>query len=858
MSLASGTRLGPYEVLTSLGAGGMGEVYRARDTRLDRDVAIKVSSERFSDRFDAEAHAIAALNHSNICHLYDVGPNYLVMEYLEGAPLKGPLPLQKAMEYAAQILDALDAAHTKGIVHRDLKPANILVTKKGIKLLDFGLAKQSGTPMDTEATQSITQQGQIVGTLNYMSPEQLQGRVADTRSDIFSFGLVLYQMLTGKLAFGGSNAASVIAAILEREAPSVAEVAPPAADRVLRRCLAKDPEQRWQSARDLKLALELAVEPQGSTRAKGATALPWIIAGASAIVAVLAFWLSWRQPRIEERPLQFKIDPPPGTEFLLGAGGGNAISPDGRTVAFVAASAGSPRLWVRSLDSTVARELPGTEGAQFPFWSPDSRSLGFFANAKLQRLELAGGPTVTLADAPNGRGGAWSSQGIILFTPSAASSLLQVAATGGPVTALTTLDRARGENTHRWPLFLPDGRHVLFLVRGDTPHIGGIYLTSLERPTDKIRILETSMAAAYSLAHGEHPAYLYWVRQQTLLAQPFDLERAQFSGEAVPVPGAHIIALAPGYGRSSASVSNDGVVFFGTGSDRYQLSWLNREGKLLNTVGGPDRYAALRISPDGKRIITVLADSSGNPDTWLLELARGIPSRLTFSGSFGTGAWSPDGQRIAYHLLNNTKLFEKSASGAGQEETVLQSQSTVYLNDWSSDGRFLVYTQLSPEGRSELWLLPLSGDHKSLPFLKTGYNEFQGQVSPDSKWIAYTSDESGRSEIYVQSFPAAGAKWLASNGGGNFARWRRDGKELFYRALDGKLMVVSIRNVARGLEFGTPVALFRISEPQGQFSYAYDVAPDGQRVLALVPRQVAGDSASLSVAVNWDTELKKK
>jgi eukaryotic-like serine/threonine-protein kinase len=858
MSLASGTRLGPYEILAPIGAGGMGEVYRARDTRLDRDVAIKVSAERFSDRFNAEAHAIAALNHSNICRLYDVGPNYLVMEYLEGVPLKGPLPLQKALQYAAQILDALDAAHAKGIVHRDLKPANILVTKQGIKLLDFGLAKQSGALKDVNVTQSITQQGQLVGTLNYMSPEQLQSGVADARSDIFSFGLVLYQMLTGKVAFGGSSAASVIAAILEREAPSVAEVAPQALDRVLLRCLAKDPEQRWQSARDLKSALELAVEPQGSTRAKGTTTLPWIIAAASAVVATVAFWMFWRQPQIEERPLQFKIDPPPGTEFLLGAGGGNAISPDGRTVAFVASSAGSPRLWVRSLDSTVARELSGTEGAQFPFWSPDSRSLGFFANGKLQRLELAGGPTANLADTLNGRGGAWSSQGIILFSPSASSSLLQVAATGGPVTALTTLDRARGENTHRWPLFLPDGRHLLYLVRGDTPHINGIYLTSLERPREKTPILETSMAAAYSPAHGKHPAYLYWVRQQTLLAQPFDTEHAQFSGEAVPVPGAHIVALAPGFGRSSFSVSNDGVVLFGTGSDRYQLSWLNREGKLLSTVGEPDRYAAVRISPDGKRVVAVLADSSGNPDTWLLELARGIPSRLTFGGSFGTGAWSPDGQRIAYHLLNNTKLLAKSATGAGQEETVLLSQYTVYMNDWSRDGRFLVYTQLSPEGRSELWLLPLTGDHSPLPFLKSGFNEKQGQVSPDSKWIAYTSDESGRSEVYVQSFPAAGAKWLVSNGGGNFARWRRDGEELFYRALDGKLMAASIRSVARGLEFGTPTALFRISEPQGEFSYAYDVAPDGQKILALVPRQIAGDSASLTVVMNWDAELKKK
>src|SRR6267378_4270906 len=382
MPLAPGTQLGPYEITAPLGAGGMGEVYRARDTRLGRDVAIKVCTERFSERFDRETHAIAALNHSNICHLYDVGLNYLVMEYLEGVPLKGPLPLKKVLEYAAQILDALDAAHGKGIVHRDLKPGNILVTKQGIKLLDFGLAKESGPSKDADVTQSITQQGQIVGTLNYMSPEQLQGKEADARGDIFSFGVVLYEMLTGKLAFGGSSAASVIAAILEREAPSIAGVAPLALDRVLRRCLAKDSEQRWQSARDLKSALELAVEPQVTARPKSTTPLPWIVAASAAIVAVVALLLLWRQPQIQERPLQFKIDPPPGTEFLLGVGGGNAISPDGRTVAFVAASAGNPKLWVRPLDSTVARELPGTGGAQFPFWSPDCRSVGFFARSE--------------------------------------------------------------------------------------------------------------------------------------------------------------------------------------------------------------------------------------------------------------------------------------------------------------------------------------------------------------------------------------------------------------------------------------------------------------------------------------------
>ena len=482
MSLAPGTQLGPYEITAALGAGGMGEVYRARDTRLGRDVAVKVSAEHFGERFSREAHAIAALNHSHICHLYDVGPNYLVMEYLEGSPLKGPLPLQKALDYASQILDALDAAHAKGIVHRDLKPGNILLTKQGIKLLDFGLAKHSGPLKDAEVTRSITRDGQIVGTLNYMSPEQLQGKDTDTPTDIFSFGLVFYEMLTGKLAFDGASAASVIAAILEREAPSVAQVAPSSVDRVLRRCLAKDPDQRWQSARDLKSALELAVEPQGPVRARKTSQLAWIVAAVSVIAAIVGFWSAWQRPPVEEQSLQFRIATPPGAELLLGAGGGSTISPDGRTVAFLATSGGSPKLWLRPLDSLEARELVGTEGAQFPFWSPDSRSLCFFSNSKLQRLDLGGGPVVPLADALTGRGGTWNSNGMIVFAAAPASGLRQIAAAGGPVTTVTTLNVAQGENSHRWPLFLPDGRRFIYLIRSDKPHVSGIYLGSLDKP----------------------------------------------------------------------------------------------------------------------------------------------------------------------------------------------------------------------------------------------------------------------------------------------------------------------------------------------------------------------------------------
>src|SRR5215467_12257550 len=742
MSVASGTLLGPYEITAPLGAGGMGEVYRARDTRLGRDVAVKILPKEMSadavrkQRFEREARTISGLNHPNICTLHDVGSqdgiDYLVMECVEGETLakrldKGPLPLEQALKHGAQIADALDKAHHAGIVHRDLKPGNIMLTATGAKLLDFGLAKPaaplvSGATLTAAATQAtpVTQEGTIVGTFQYMSPEQVEGKELDGRSDIFSMGAVLYEMVTGKKAFDGKSQLSVASAILEKEPTpinSIKPMTPPALDYAIGRCLAKDPEERWQTARDLGFALELAAELKPSVPAQTGSRWPWIVTTTAIIVAAAAFWWSWSQPQIGERPLRFKIEPPPGGSFLLGVGGGNAISPDGRTVALVATSGGSPRLWVQPLDSTVAHELPGTENAEFPFWSPDSKSIGFFANGKLQRIDLAGGPPVTLAPASNGRGGAWSSQGIIIFAPNASSGLWKVSASGGPFTSLTTVNQAEGESTHRWPLFLQDSQEFIYFSWGENMDRGSIYVGSLERPLDRTLVLKATAGAAYSPARGKRPEYLYWLRQQTLVAQRFDSKEGRLFGDATPVPGAELVAAAPAYIHSSISVSNDGTILFGTGSDRYQLTWLNREGQALNTVGQPDRYVSLRISPDGKRIAAVLADPSAHSDLWLLELARAIPNRVTFMGAFGTGAWSPDSQRISYHILLGRNLLEKTTSGGGQEETVLEAPRNVYLNDWSPDGRYLVYTQLSLEGRNELWLLPLRGDSKPVPFL---------------------------------------------------------------------------------------------------------------------------------------------
>jgi len=860
MPLAAGDRLGPYEILARLGAGGMGEVWKARDTRLDREVAIKTSAEQFTDRFDREARAVAALNHPHICHLHDVGPNYLVMEYIEGRPLEGSLPLQKALDYAAQILDALDAAHSKGITHRDLKPANILVSKQGIKLLDFGLAKRSAPLRESDVTQALTEHGQIVGTLNYISPEQLQAKEADARSDIFSFGLVLYEMLTGRRAFEGQTTASVIAAILEREPPSVAEVAPPAIDRVLRRCLAKDPDQRWQSARDMRAALELAGQPQAPAAAARSPHLRRVLALALALALASAgaLWLLLlRQQPAEERMLQFQIEAPPGAEFILGVGGGSAISPDGTMVAFVA-TAGIPKIWLRHLDSLTARDLPGTEGGQYPFWSPDSRSLGFFANGKLKRLDIAGGPVITLADVPSNRGGTWNEEGIILYAPAVIGGIFRVPASGGAAVPIRTLE-ARPGTSPRWPEFLPGSHQFLYFDLGDS-QTSGVYLSSLDRPSERLRLVASPAAAHYVPPRGKYPGYLLWLRQATPTVQVFDPARGQLSGEAVPVPGMGAVTMLSRNNYQGLSVSGDGAILFQNGRDLFQMAWLNREGKVLGVAdpsGQVDQYNTVRIAPDGRRAAVSIADFSGSYDIWTIDLARGVKTRVTTGGRGLTMIWSPDSSKVIHYSVNGTALFETSATGAGPDDVLYQSSRPVYADDFSPGSRYLVFEELSPDYRYTLWLLSLEpGDRKPVPYLRTSSNQSNAQVSPDGKWLAYTSDESGQQQVYVNSFPVAGeARWQVSNGGGNYSRWRRDGKELFYRAPDGRLMAASVRAGAQGLEFGIPAALFRTVEPLGPHVYPYDVAPDNQRILALVP--ASEHTTPLTVLMNWQAKLKR-
>jgi Tol biopolymer transport system component len=841
----------------------MGEVYRAKDAKLGREVAIKVLPEALAQdpdrlaRFEREAKVLASLNHPNIAQIYGVVEDRaLVMELVEGDPLKGPVPVDAAMNYARQIAEALEAAHEKGIVHRDLKPSNILVKPDGtLKVLDFGLAKNMEAPVsDPEnsptMTISPTQAGMILGTAAYMAPEQARGKTVDHRADIWAFGVVLYEMITGKRLFRGDTVSDILAAVLKEE-PRLDQV-PQKIRPLLRRCLEKDPKNRLRDIGDWTL---LIAEPQ-YTAPRASRWLPWTLAGALAVIAAGALWAPWREPAEEERALHLQINPPAGTTFTL-AGGGNAISPDGRTIAFVASSADVAKLWVRPLDSGIARELAGTEGAQFPFWSPDSRSIGFFASGKLKRVDLSGGPISALADAPNTRGGAWTEDGTIVFSPNPTGGLRRVPASGGDSVPFTHLDAASHDANHRWPQFLPGGRKFLYLNQTTDARATGIYLASADRPEDRRRVIETRGSALYVRTHRKHPGCLVWLQQGTAVFQAFDPDRGEISGEPRPVPGGENIASASGSYYSGFSVSNDGTILANNGNDRFRLSWLNRDGKVLGSVSQPDRYAGLRMSPDGTRAALSVFIPVGDRDIWTLDLARGVRTRVS-SGGLGLNAiWSTDGRVIAYYAIQGTTIFGRDASAAGPQKSLVQSSHLLYADDFSPDGRLLMYEQLEDDGTAGLWLLPYppSPDGKPELYLNGQTNLSNAQFSPDGKWVAYTSAESGQLQIYVQSFPSSNTKVQVSDRGGNFARWRKDGKELFYRAPDGRLMTAAVRSSGSTLEIGAPAALFRVAEPVGPHVYPYDVAADGQRILTLTPESSEG--TPLTVLINWQAGLKK-
>ncbi len=862
MPLAPGTKLGPYEILSLIGVGGMGEVYKARDTRLNRIVALKLSKGEFTERFKQEATLVGQLNHKNICILYDVGPNFLVMEFVDGVPLKDPLPVEKAVQYAGQILDALDAAHRQAITHRDLKPANILVTREGIKLLDFGLAKKT-TPLkhDDETRAALTMAGQITGTLQYMAPEQLQAKEADARSDIFAFGCVLYEMLSGARAFGGDNPASIIAAIMERE-PEPLKTTPPL-DRVIRKCLAKNPDDRFQTARDAKTALVWAMEtttsPPPGHAATSRVGLLWMAATAAfaLIAAALAFVHFREAPPQTPLSARFQVDPP--ERF----GGFFQISPDGRYLAMVA----QRKLWIRPLGSLEAKALDGVEDPAYPFWSPDSASVGFFAQGKLKKIALNDGAVQTLCDAPDGRGAAWSRDRIIVFSL-LQGGLQRVSAAGGAVTSITKPSPI-SQDTQRYPVFLPDGRRFLFAYLAGKAETAGIYVGSLDG-SPPVRIVPDESNPGY--APGPVPnagGYLLFVRERTLMAQPFDARALRTTGEMFPV--VQQVSNSVNTNNFAFSLSANGVMAYRAGPvNSLELAWVDRAGNRLDAVSQVFQLRGFALAPDQTRLAVaadVIEKGAYYADIWRLETLRGTPSRFTYGPAPGWNfpVWSPDGNQIAYSTFQNVgfdsyEIRRKPWNMAGKEEVLLRSGSIVYLRDWSPDGKWLLYTV-----SGNLWLLPLEGDRKPIPFAQTpAATEDFGQFSPDGKWTAYVSNESGQNQVYVQPLPATGAKWQLSIAGGSYPRWRSDGKELFFIAADGKLMTVPIaaagaRSAANGaFESGAPQALFDVSVISigGGFPYTYQPGEGGQRFLMALPPG-GQKPPPITMVLNWQAGLKK-
>ena len=862
MTLSAGSRLGPYEILSPLGAGGMGEVYKARDTRLERTVAVKVlpshmsASPEVRQRFEREAKMISQLSHPHICALYDVGregeTEYLVMEYLEGETLsdrllKGPMSLEQTLKHGIEIADALDKAHRQGIVHRDLKPGNVMLTKAGVKLLDFGLAKAMAPPQQQSGMtslptlmgtgQNLTEAGTILGTFQYMAPEQLEGKEADARTDIFAFGCVLYEMATGKKAFAGASQASLIAAILEREPPpmsSLQPTTPQALDRVVKTCLAKDPDERMQSAHDL--AAELRWIGEGSaagvaspvavtTRRSRRGGLGWIVAALTVLAAGVSI-LSSRGGSVPTETLRVSLLPPVGTI----SSGPLALSADGRQVAFVTLKEGQRVLCVRSLGALDAKILPGTENAQHPFWSPDGLSVGFFTHTKMKRIELAGGPPRDLADVSDPRGGTWSPAGVIVFGPDAGSGLYQVSATGGSVTPVTHLDSKRQETSHRWPAFLPDGQHFIYLDRAPSPPERlRIEIGSLDGKT-KAHVLEAESSGVFSRGR------LYFVRQTTLMSQPFDPVLLRLSGEPSAVLEGVWRDLQTD-GLVSFSVASNGTIAYRAGGFvTNQLSWFDREGRLLRSIGPKGSYASPAVSPDGRRIVVDITENGSSTGALeLIEESSGSVSRFTFGNVNTTsGVWSPDGSRIAYgsDQKGPFDIYVKSTSGAAEAAPLVESPFWKYPESWSADGRLLEYRQVDPQTRSDIWILPLDGKSKPFVFLKTPAEESHASFSPDGRFIAYGSDESGRSEVYVQTFPATGAKWQLSSDGGMSPMWRRDGKELYFATPDGHVMAVPVALRGVSLEAGAPQALFASPAPSmTTWGSNLVVSADGQRFL---------------------------
>ncbi len=887
MALTSGTRLGPYEIQSSLGAGGMGEVYRARDTRLERIVAVKILPSHLSEnpearqRFDQEARTISSVNHPNICTLYDVGhqngTDYLVMEYLEGDTLadrlrKGPLSIEQVLRYAIDICEGLDKAHRCGVIHRDLKPGNIMLTKAGAKLMDFGLAKASVanaaaasnltvTTSTPPGSHPLTAQGTVVGTFQYMSPEQVEGKQADARSDIFALGAVLYEMTTGQRAFEGKTPASAMAAVLEREpAPitSLQPLTPPAFERLVKSCLAKDPDDRWQTAHDVKLQLRQIFEGGSQITSSAAvvvaprkrTSKPaWIVAAVLAVVAALAVFFLYQAEQKQLPVLRVEINPPDKMQFNLSGdhGGPATISPDGRYLVFSAYGSGGAQLYLRSLDSTSAQALAGTEGAMFPFWSPDSRSIAFFTDDKLKRIEVSGGAPVTICGSTLGRGGSWNQDGTIVAALSYNTGISRVPASGGAPTPLTTSDQIH-YSSHRWPWFLPDGKHFLYIAvkhNAPTSPETAVFLASVDGKENRL-LFHTLSNAIY--ASGR----LLYQRENSLVAQTFDPSRGKFSGE--PQTLSENVQFDAGLWRMNVSTSTDGMLVYASGSisGTEILTWYDRSGKRLGTVGEQGEFFDLDLSSDEKKIATTELDTA-TATIWVHDLANNLKTRLTFSGGAHlTPIWSPDGKEVAFTSNQQAAISVKTLGSSAPERTLLSSSIPIYqaVSDWSHDGRFLMYEQ-GAGMNTDLWVLPLSGDSKPFPYAS---GASRGTFSPNGHWVAYVGQEGGRPEVFVAPFPWTGAKWQVSNGGGAGPRWRADGKELYYFDLNG-IRAVEVDGAGSAFEVGSSKFLFRLPL-RGIIAREYASTRDGQRFIAVTPSE--GSTQSLTLVQNWPAELKNK
>ena len=859
MELSPGAKLGTYEIVSRIGKGGMGEVWRARDPRLGRDVAIKVSAQQFTDRFEREARAIASLNHPNICTLYDVGPNYLVMELVEGPTLaeriaQGPIPLEEALGIAKQIADALEAAHEKGIVHRDLKPANVKIRPDGsVKVLDFGLALSmaEATELTPDSPTMLSLPGMILGTAGYMSPEQARGQKADKRSDIWAFGVVLYEMVTARRLFDGKTVSDALAAVLLRD-PEFGQ-APQRVQRLLRACLQKDRRDRLHDIADAKLLLgddePAATAPSRSRRAG------WIAAVAvpTALLAALGF-VRFREKPPVVGPISSAILPPETTVFdFVGQNGLPALSPDGKWIVFGARTADNKHpLWLRPLASTTAQVLAGTDGGTFPFWSPDSRNVAFFAEGKLKKIAISGGPALTIADTrAGGVGGSWSPEGIILFSPNN-SPLLKVAASGGNFSPVTSLEATKSR-AHRFPWFLPDGRHFLFedVSNADTVLRTG----SLDSP-ETVVLGHVDSNAVYSAGH------VLFVRENTLMAQPFDEKNRAAQGEAVPV--AERVSTVSLVGRVGVfTISASGLLAYQTGDSAgaQRLNWFDRGGKAVGTLGEPGDFPNLELSPDRKSAAVSVIDATGNQDIWLYDLARGLRTRFTFDPSQDRQpVWSPDGNTIAWDRRNpKGQLYRKASDGKGSEELLYEDAGANNPTSWSPDGKFLLFNRSLVGTGSGVWILPLTPDKpgsplKPVPLVDTPFQEQRGAFSPDGHWVTYASNESQQSEVYVVPFPGPGGKRQISTAGGDFPRWRRDDKEIFYAGLDGKLMAAEVTLKAGSIEVG-PVRPLGIPVALGR-GYPYDISLDGQRILAITAPERSA-SPPLTLVQNWTSLLKK-